>query len=47
MVRYLNRLDKISKANLMKLSEKMGAKNLLVSLSDDYPLAQAVVIIEN
>ena len=27
MVRYLNRLDKISKANLMKLSEKMGAKN--------------------
>ena len=27
MVRYINKLDKMSKANLMKLSEKMGAKN--------------------
>ena len=27
MVRYINKLDKMSKENLMKLSEKMGAKN--------------------
>ena len=27
MVRYINKLDKMSKANLMKLSEKMGVKN--------------------
>lgn len=31
----------------LAMAEKMGAKNYLVSLSDDYPLAQAVVIIEN
>lgn len=27
MVKYINRLDRISKANLMKLSEKIGVKN--------------------
>ncbi len=31
----------------LEMAEKMGAKNYLVSLSDDYPWAQAVVIIED
>ena len=30
-----------------ELAEKMGAKNFLVSLSDDYPWALAVVVIED
>ena len=31
----------------LEMAEKMGAKNYLVTLSDDYPWAQAVVIIED
>ena len=31
----------------LELAQEMGAKNFFVSLSDDYPWAQAVVIIEN
>ena len=31
----------------LEMAEKMGGKNFLVSLSDDYPWAQAVVIIED